>query len=212
MFKSQFWQPDILLGIYIFNKISVCICSAISNSFVTPWTVAFQAPLSMEFSRQENWSGLPFPTPEYFPDPGIEPVSLGSLALVGKFFTTSTTWKAQTIFTISETLGCRGHYALLWEDVKRYFCTFSKICVLSFLCLSPVTASWVFCQSIFWCKKRILSKKLKQRGVVWPHVTDRLRGVPGFRLDPKAEPLWTLHYSFSSKLLSAHAPSLLLLC
>ena len=154
---------------------------------------------------------MPFPTPEYFPDPGIEPVSLGSLALVGKFFTTSTTWKAQTIFTISETLGCRGHYALLWEDVKRYFCTFSKICVLSFLCLSPVTASWVFCQSIFWCKKRILSKKLKQRGVVWPHVTDRLRGVPGFRLDPKAEPLWTLHYSFSSKLLSAHAPSLLLL-
>ena len=47
---------------------------------------------------------------------------------------------------------------------------------------------------------------------MWPHVTDRLRGVPGFSLDPKAEPFWTLHYSFSSKLLSAHAPSLLLLC
>ena len=40
--------------------------------FVTPWTVASQAPLSMEFSRQEYWSGLPFPSPGGLPDPGIE--------------------------------------------------------------------------------------------------------------------------------------------
>ena len=39
---------------------------------VTPWTVAHQAPLSMEFSRQEYWSGLPFPSPGDLPDPGIE--------------------------------------------------------------------------------------------------------------------------------------------
>ena len=38
----------------------------------TPWTVAYQAPPSMEFSRQEYWSGLPFPSPEDLPDPGIE--------------------------------------------------------------------------------------------------------------------------------------------
>ena len=38
----------------------------------TAWTVAHQAPLSMEFSRQEYWSGLPFPSPGYLPDPGIE--------------------------------------------------------------------------------------------------------------------------------------------
>ena len=43
--------------------------------FVTPWTVAHQAPLSMGFSRQEYWSGLPFPSPEDLPDPGIEPRS-----------------------------------------------------------------------------------------------------------------------------------------
>ena len=43
--------------------------------FATPWTVAYQAPLSMEFSRQEYWSGLPFPSPGYLPDPGIEPGS-----------------------------------------------------------------------------------------------------------------------------------------
>ena len=40
--------------------------------FATPWTVAYQAPPSMEFSRQENWSGLPFPSPGDLPDPGIE--------------------------------------------------------------------------------------------------------------------------------------------
>ena len=42
---------------------------------MTPWTVAHQAPLSMEFSRQEYWSGLPFPSPEDLPDPGIDPRS-----------------------------------------------------------------------------------------------------------------------------------------
>ena len=56
--------------------------------FATPWTVAHQAPLSMEFSRQEYWSGLPFPSPEDLPDPGIEQVSLASPALAGGFFTT----------------------------------------------------------------------------------------------------------------------------
>ena len=59
--------------------------------FVTPWTVACQAPLSMRFSRQEYWSGLPWLPPGDLPDPGIEPASLlpptlveGSLAPVGK--------------------------------------------------------------------------------------------------------------------------------
>jgi len=62
--------------------------------FVTTWTVARQAPLSMEFSRQEYWSGLPCPPPEDLPNPGIKPVSLTSPALTGAFFTTSTTWEA----------------------------------------------------------------------------------------------------------------------
>ena len=43
--------------------------------FVTPWTVAHQAPLSMGFSRQEYWNGLPFPSPGNLPDPGIKPGS-----------------------------------------------------------------------------------------------------------------------------------------
>ena len=56
--------------------------------FVIPWTVAHQAPLSMEFSMQEYWSGLPFPTPGDLSEPGTESVSLVSPALAGTFFTT----------------------------------------------------------------------------------------------------------------------------
>ena len=55
-----------------------------SSSFVTPWIVAYQVPLSMGFPRQEYWSGLPFPSPGDLPDPGIEPESP---ALAGRFFT-----------------------------------------------------------------------------------------------------------------------------
>ena len=53
------------------------LCAALSRVrlFATPWTVAHQAPLSMRFSRQEYWSGSPFPTPGDLPDPGIEPRS-----------------------------------------------------------------------------------------------------------------------------------------
>ena len=50
--------------------------------------------LSMEFSRQEHWSGLPCPLPGDLPDPGIEPASFMSPALAGRFFTSSATWKA----------------------------------------------------------------------------------------------------------------------
>ena len=60
----------------------------------TPWTVARQTPLSMEFSRQEYWSGLPFPPPGDFPDPEIELMSLVSPTLAGGFFTTGATWEA----------------------------------------------------------------------------------------------------------------------
>ena len=56
--------------------------------FVTPWTVACQAPLSMEFSRQEYWSGLPFLSPGELPNPGIDPTSPIAPTLAGRFFTT----------------------------------------------------------------------------------------------------------------------------
>ena len=67
---------------------SLCPCSQSCLTLCGPMTVACQAPLSMEFSRQEYWSGLPCPTPGDLPDPGIKPMSLSSPALVGGFFTT----------------------------------------------------------------------------------------------------------------------------
>ena len=48
---------------------------SVSNSFVTPWTVACQTPLSIGFPRQEYWSGLPFPSPGELPDTGFKPAS-----------------------------------------------------------------------------------------------------------------------------------------
>ena len=55
--------------------------------FATPWTIAHQAPLSVGFSRQEHWSGLPFPPPGDSPNRGIEPIYPASPALAGGFFT-----------------------------------------------------------------------------------------------------------------------------
>ena len=65
-----------------------------SNSFVTPWTVAHQVPLSMQFTRQEYWSGLPFPSPEDLPNPEIKRMSP---ALVDGFFTTKPLGKTHYI-------------------------------------------------------------------------------------------------------------------
>ena len=72
--------------------------------FVTPWTVAHQAPLSMVFPRQEYWSGLPFSPPGDLPDPGIEPVSLMSPALAGGFFTTGPLIYSSLIYLVCEIL------------------------------------------------------------------------------------------------------------
>ena len=93
--------------------------------FVTLWTVALQAPLSMVFSRQEYWSGLPWPSPGDLPDPGIEPVCLKLPALAGMSFTTSTAWevllaleiwkKNSVIQPTNLWLFCYGHLIRLVE-------------------------------------------------------------------------------------------------
>ena len=69
--------------------------------FAAPWTVAYKAPQSMEFSRQEYWSGLPFPFPGNLPNPGIKPAFLMSPALACEFFITSATWEAAIYFSKS---------------------------------------------------------------------------------------------------------------
>ena len=65
---------------------------------MTPFTVARQAPLSMEFSRQEYWSGWSYPHPEDLPDPRIDLMSPMSFALAGGFFITGAIWEAVISF------------------------------------------------------------------------------------------------------------------
>ncbi|XP_060263209.1 dynein light chain Tctex-type 3 isoform X1 [Ovis aries] len=69
------------------KRLCMCMLSHFSpvRLFVTPWTVAHQVPLSTGSPRQEYWSGLPFPSPGDLPAPGIEPTSLMSPALAGRF-------------------------------------------------------------------------------------------------------------------------------
>ena len=68
-------------------------CFSHVQLFATLWAVAHQAPLSMGFSRQEYWSGLPFPPPGDLPNPGIKPMTPVFPALAGRFFTTSAAWE-----------------------------------------------------------------------------------------------------------------------
>ena len=68
--------------VYVFSHVQL---------FVTPWTTACQAPLSMEFSKQDYWSGLPHPLSGDLPDPGIKPEYLVSPTLADEFFTASAT-------------------------------------------------------------------------------------------------------------------------
>ena len=65
---------NIVRYICVYNIPEVSVKSRVPL-FLTSWTVACQASLSMDFSRQEHWSGLPFPSPGDFPDPGLEPRS-----------------------------------------------------------------------------------------------------------------------------------------
>ena len=66
--------------------INICVLSHV-QLFVTPWTVAHQALPSIGFSRQEYWSGLPFPSPGALPNPGIKPTSPISPTVGSRFFT-----------------------------------------------------------------------------------------------------------------------------
>ena len=110
-----------------------CCCLVILNSFVTPWTVAHQAPLSMGFPRQEYWNGLPFPFPGDLLNPGIEVRSptlwadslpldppeksknagVGSLSpLQGIFLTQESNWSLLHCRWILYQLNCPGRLVL----------------------------------------------------------------------------------------------------
>ena len=86
---------------------------------MTPWTVDYQTPLSVGFSRQEYWSGLPCPSPGDLPNPGIEPTSLMSPSLAGGFFTASTTWEALIAIPKLLLVVGRGETNFIGENVSQ---------------------------------------------------------------------------------------------
>ena len=100
------------------NIVHVCFLSwfGFVQLFAILWISDHQAPQSMGFSRQEYWSGLPFPPPRDLPDPGIESASLTFAALAGRFFTTSATWEVLNISGIS--------FGVMQNEFKTFFYDF----------------------------------------------------------------------------------------
>ena len=111
VFRQCCWTEfDAVLGINTTNGLFwflKCILPAwvhakLLQSYLTLWDpmdyIAYQPSLSMGFSRQEYWSGLPCSPSGDLPYPGMKPSSLTSPALAGKFFTVSATWEVQSIF------------------------------------------------------------------------------------------------------------------
>ena len=116
----------------------MCACSVLSyvQLFATPWTVAHQAPLSMGFSRQECWNGLPFPPPGNLPNPGIEPESPSLQA--DSLLLSRQGSPPLHIFTINSLPRCCNYFASIFlfhflKDTFHYTEIFSLICGIYFM-------------------------------------------------------------------------------
>ena len=97
---NQTYFTQCLRKFVIHSCLGMKVCAVLSNVqlFTTPCTIVCQASLPMEFSRQEYLIGLPFLSPGDLSNPGIKPEAPVSPTLAGRFFTTSATWKAQTVW------------------------------------------------------------------------------------------------------------------
>ena len=125
--------------------LTCCCClvtSIVADPFVAPWTVTHQDPLSMGFSRQEYWSGLPFPSPGDFPDPGIKPTSLVYPALTGRFFTTEPPGKPSLSLThyfiwqiCTEHLPCARHWRNNRDTTDRHDSCHPKALIVAYCLL-----------------------------------------------------------------------------
>ena len=93
------------------------------DSFVTPRTVTFQAPVSMGFPRQEYWSGLPFPSPGDLPDPGIK---LASPALAGRLFTTGPPGKPTMDYSVQFSSVAQSCLTLQPHALYKVICPFKN--------------------------------------------------------------------------------------
>ena len=131
----------VYLSIYLLRDIIVVVVGLSRFSrvqlFVTLWTVAYRAPLSMGFFPQEYCSALPFPPPGDLPDPGIKPTSLASPALAGRFFPAGRRGRLQTaqhgLREAERTPAIQSRRELHWEPTAHLSGVY---CPLSF-CTKP---------------------------------------------------------------------------
>ena len=117
--SNNHWTTSPCLGFWFYVFYCACVLSSISCVwlFATLWTVACQAPLSMWFSRQEYWSGLPCTPQGDLPNSGMEPGSLMFPALAGRFFTTSATQAIRLRKWISSQLPNECHCSSLLPKI-----------------------------------------------------------------------------------------------
>ena len=136
-------NSDIFSCVCVCGCVCICVCLRILSHnylFATPWTVACQVPLPLRFLMKKYSSWLPFPSPRDLPDAGTKPMSLVSLTLAGRFFTTVLLGKPyfpldlgnfyKKVYTLKEsfigqslfnsvdkhwTRPCFSHFALLWS-------------------------------------------------------------------------------------------------
>ena len=113
-------------------EVYVCVLSCFSHVqlFMTLWTVAYQAPLSIGLSKQEYQSGLPCPPPGDLPDPAVKPTCLMSPSLAGSFFTTSATWEAPIYV-----------HSLAWSTMQ-YWIRWGKYNSAYLIFVSPSRSPW----------------------------------------------------------------------
>ena len=116
--------------------------------FVTPWTIAYQAPLSMEFSRQEYWSGLPFPSPGDLHNPGIKP---GSPALEADALQSEPSGKLKSINVFKKKRRKKESKGLDPVATRAS----GVLCLFPSLLLSPLMSSFLLRGEAFWYQSSI---------------------------------------------------------
>ena len=144
VFPAPFVEKTVFL--ILCSLASLCAKSLqLCQTLCDPMDWAYQAPLSMRFSRQENWSALPFPSPGDLPDPGIRTAFPVSPVLASWFFTTSTTWKALSVqfshSVVSNSLQPHGlqHARIPCPSSTPRVC--SNTCLSSWWCHPTISSS-----------------------------------------------------------------------
>jgi len=144
-----------------------CVCMyAVMSDFLWPMDGGLPGSLSVGFSRQECWSGLPFSTPEDLPDPGIKLVSLVSPVFASRFFTTAATWEAYKCkMGNHETPRKKHSFNTLWQKLWQYF---FWICLLRQRNKSKNKGELINIRSF--CVGKETTNKMKRQPMEWEKI------------------------------------------